>query len=301
MSVYNKNGSELSSVFSKDGVSLPSAYDMQGNRIFGGSVDYSKFSVSNYCSVSISQMQGFDIWGDYIFQFRANSSSVSNIMCTINSKTNSIVQNGITATSDHGDSASFSSERYSSNDQFPLLYVTADTTPCKVYVNRVTLTSSQNIRTLLFPTEKAGYYAAHAYDELSKTMYIVGYSERNYQTDGGGTNKTLVSVWDMNNLTNNGDGTYTPTFVRSFERAFIYVMQGQQYHDGLIWISSGYGSRQSYIYAISPVDGALIHTIDLETTVEVEGLSFISNTEMVVGLQGGTYKKYTFALKEDTA
>ena len=292
--IYNKDGISVPVAYGIDGASLPQVYDINKNPLLIG-VDYTDYTVSNYCSVSISQMQGFDIYDGIIFQFRANSSTVSNVMCTIDAGTSTIIQNGISATSDHGDSASFSTEKYDASDDYPLLYVTADTTPCKVYIDRVTQTSCSLVKTLFFPTAQAGYYGAHAYDEENQVIYIVAYTEQNYQSDDGGNNKTLVSKWDMTDLTDNGDGTYTPAFISSFERPFIYVMQGQQFHDGMIWISSGYsGSSQSYIYAISPVDGTLLYTIDLNTTTEVEGLSFISNTEMIVGLAGGTYKKYTF-------
>ena len=295
MSVYNISGVEISNVYDIDGNVLVQCYDINGAPLLGG-INYNQYSVSPYCTVSIGQMQGFDIYNGTIFQFRANSSSVNNTMCTIDVANSSIIQNGIAATSDHGDSASFSDEKFSHDDDYPLLYVTADTTPCKIYVNRVTRTSSSLVRTLLFPTAEAGYYAAAALDNDNQVIYIVGYTQQNYKTDGGGSNRTLVSKWDLTRLNDNGDGTYTPAFITSFERPFIYVMQGQQFKDGMIWISSGYtGSSQSYIYAISPIDGALLHTIDLETTSEVEGLSFVSDKEMVVGLAGGVYKKYTFS------
>lgn len=294
MSVFNKSGEILAAPYDINGDVLSQVYDVNSTPLLSG-VDYNHYTKSNYCEVSLSQMQGFDIYNGIIFQFRANSSNVNNVMCTIDTETSTIIQNNIQATSDHGDSASFSNEKYDESDDYPLLYVTADTTPCKVYINRVTQTSSTLVNTLFFPTEKAGYYAAAALDNENDKIYIIGYTEQNYQTDNGGSNKTLISKWDLSNLTDNGDDTYTPEFIESFERPFIYVMQGQQFHDNMLWISSGYiGSSESYIYAISPIDGALIFTIDLETTTEVEGLAFISDTEMVVGFAGGTYEKYTF-------
>lgn len=293
MSVYGKDGTALLSVFSVDGVDLAKAYSKSGTVIFD-KTDYSSYTKTNYCTVTTNQMQGFDIFGDYIFQFRANSSTVNNIMKTINAKTNTVIQDDIHSASDHGDSASFSTEYYDSNDQFPLLYVTADTNPAKVYVNRVTLTSSQLVRTLLFPIDKAGYYSAAALDAENNIIYMVGYSEQNYQTDGGGSNKTVISKWDLSYLTENQDGSFTPVFVSRIERPFIYVMQGQQCHDGMLWIASGGTNYNGYIYALDAQSGNLLYTIDTETTVEVEGLSFISEREMVVGFQRNGYVKYTF-------
>ena len=295
--IYSKNGASLNSAYGVARNSLDLAYSKNGEIVFrkNTDVDYSSYSISNFCSASISQMQGFDIFSGYIFQFRANSSTVSNIMCTINSQTSSIIQNNITAASDHGDSASFSNEYYEQGDDFPLLYVTADTNPAKVYINRVTTTTSDLVKTLSFPLMGTGYYAALCLDSENAIAYMVGYSEQNYQTDDGGNNKTVISKWDLTDLTLNQDGSYTPAFISVIERPFIYVMQGQQFFDGMLWIASGYVGQRGYIYALDPATGDLLYTVDTETTTEVEGLAFISDYEMVFGLQGGSYKKVTFA------
>ena len=296
MAIYRRSGLLLSAAYSLDGSPVSKAYDVNGELVFDETVvDYSNFTKSAFCSASVSNMQGFDIYGATIFQFRGQGTTIKDKMLTIAAQSGTIIGNNITAKSDHGDSASFSSVKYEPTDAFPLLYVTADTNPCKVYVNRVTATSSQLIRTLLFPLEQAGYYGAHAYDESRQVMYIVGYTEENYQTDDGGNNKTRVSLWDMSDMTDNGDNTFTPRFISNYDRPFIYTMQGQQFHDGLIWIASGGTGTSQYIYALDPEDGTQCFKIDLETTTEVEGLAFISSTEMVVGFQGGTYTKYTFA------
>ena len=110
----------------------------------------------------------------------------------------------------------------------------------------------------------------------------------------GGTNKTLVSKWDMSTLTDNGDGTFTPQYISSYQIPFIYVMQGIRFYQGLIWIPSGYGGSQCYLYAINPANGTYVYTYDLNTTIEVEGTAFISATQMLVGFQGIRFDLYTF-------
>ena len=294
MAIYSANGTPLEAFYKSDGTRLFSAYDKNGN-IIASNINYDDYVISDYCNVSLSPMQGFDIHNGVIFQFMANSST-NNLMCTVNAATSAILQNNIAATSDHGDSASFSSE-FVDNDEFPLLYVTSDTNPAKVYINRVTTTTSTLIKTLAFPLDKTGYYAAAALDATRNILYMVGYSEQNYQSADDGANKTVISKWDMTRLADNGDNTYTPAFVSAIERPFIYVMQGQQYHDGMIWIASGATNVHGYVYALDPLDGTLLHTIDTDATTEIEGVAFISNTEMVFGLQGGTYKKVTFATR----
>lgn len=294
MAIYDKAGNALNSVYSMNGVNAPSAYSYQGVKVFE-SPDYSQYTKENYCTVQVQSMQGFDVFSNVIFQFRTPTSS-GNIMETINAATNTVIQDNIVAASDHGDSASFSTEYYDQTDQFPLLYVTADTNPAKVYINRVTTTTSQLVKTLSFPLDKAGYYAALALDAVNSIAYMVGYSEQNYQTDDGGANKTVISKWDLSNLTENQDGTFTPGFVSKLERPFIYVTQGQDYHDGMIWIASGGSSYNGYVYALDPDTGEILYTVDTETTVEVEGIAFISQNEMVVGFQNNGYVKYTFSV-----
>lgn len=291
MAIYNKDNHIINAAYDVSANEIDSAYDAQGSKVFRKSIDYSDYSVGDYLTVSLSPTQGFDIYNEVIFQF-IGSSTVSDKMATINATTKQIINSNISASSGHGDSASFSNDL---DGDFPLLYVTADTNPAKVYVNRVTENTSQLIKTYTFPLDKTGYYAALCLDDENDLMYMVGYSEQNYQTDDGGNNKTVVSVWDMSNLTDNGDGTYTPTFVSRFERPFIYTMQGQQYHDGMLWISSGGTNVHGYIYALDPSDGTLLYTIDTNTTTEVEGIAFLPDGNMVFGLQGGTYKKVTFA------
>lgn len=292
MAIYDMSGDVLLSAFDNSGNSVVLAYDVNANEVLNNSnIDYDSYTVQSYCSSLASTMQGFDIFSGVIFQCSAN-----NTMATINVSAQSLINSGFAISSDHGDSVSFSSEYYDPTDTYPLLYITADTNPAKVYVNRVTTGTATLIKILLFPLATTGYYAAHAYDEENQVMYMLGYSENNYLNDNGGSNKTVVSSWDMTDLTENQDGSFTPGYIDSIEIPFIFCMQGQQFHDGMIWVSSGYyTAEESYVYAIDPGDGTILHTIDLNTTNEVEGLAFISNTEMVVGIAGGVgYKKYTF-------
>lgn len=287
MAIYSKSGNSIHVAYDVDGVSINKAYDVSGTVVYQASqVDYDSFTVNkSFLSTGVANTQGFAYKDGYIFQFRASGSSVQNTVVVINA-TNGQTVNTFSISSEHGDSASFSDEYYAQGDAFPLLYVTADSNPAKVYVDRVTTSSSELIKTLTFALDKTGYYAAHAYDEENGILYMLGYSQQNYLTDNSGANKVIVSKWDISQQ--------NPQYISSYERPFIYCMQGQQFHDGMIWIASGY-SAGSNIYAMNPADGSILHTINLETTTEVEGLDFKSDTEMIVGFQGGNYWLYTFA------
>lgn len=308
MSIYNLIGDEITSAYDSEKTSLSGVFDIDGNYIPLSDptpipLDYSTYTTTDLFTYVANGFNGFDVYDGIIFQLMANDR-----LYMFNLSTGSAIQTSIVIKSDHGDSASFSKERFLPTDPYPLFYVTSDTNPAKVYINRIVNNETALIKTLSFPLDKAGYYAAHAYDEDNQIMYMVGYTEQNFTSDDGGNNKTLVSKWDMTQLTNNGNGTFTPTFVSSYERAFIYVMQGQQFFDGYIWISSGYndGGNQ-YVYAMNPTDGTIEHTITLDDHIEIEGLAWVYDESenkywMLIGQQNGAhginYSRIEFASLE---
>lgn len=296
MGIYNLDGNAINEIYNIDSARLNTAYNTNGEIVYrkSGGVDYDVYTISSFLTINISNSQGFDVYNNTMFQFRATGSTIADIMNVYNITNGSAIATGVAVDSDHGDSASFSEEFYNVSDAFPLLYVTSDTNPALVYVNRVTTSSASLIRTLAFPIAQAGYYAAAACDFKNDTIYMVGYTEQKYLTDDGGANKTLISKWDLSDLTNNGDGTYTPRFITSITRDFIYCTQGQQFHDGMIWAASGYTNHAGYIYAVNPTTGSIEHTIGLNTTTEVEGLAWLDDNSIVVGYQGGAYQKITF-------
>lgn len=303
MSSYNINGEILGSAYSISAQNLTGVYNLSGTYtpfVQPLPLDYSDYTTTDLFTYVANGFNGFDVHNGVIAQLMAN-----NKLYLFDLATHETIATALAITSAHGDSASFSNEKYQANDEFPLLYVTSDSNPAYVYVNRITRTGATLIKTLLFPLDKAGYYAAHAYDEKNKILYMVGYSQQNYRTDDGGDNKTVVSKWNMTQLTPDGNGNYTPSFVSRHFRDFIYVMQGQQFFDGYIWISSGYNNGgNQYVYAMNPSDGTIEHTITLDDTVEIEGLAWIYDESenkywMLIGQQNGAnginYSRIDFA------
>ena len=301
MALYDINGNQITDVYDVDGNALNAVYDVDGNAIFASlPLDYTDYSTTDLFTYVANGFNGFDVYDGVIAQIMANDK-----LYLFDLSDGSAIKTAMTITADHGDSASFSKERYQESDTFPLLYVTSDTNPAKVYINRITLNAATLIKTLSFPTDKAGYYAAAAYDEHHKIMYMVGYLEQNYQTDDGGNNKTVVSKWDMTSMTQNQDGTYTPEYISRYFCNFIYVMQGLQFFDGYIWIASGYNNGGSqYVYAMNPADGTIEYTITLDDTIEIEGLAWVYDESenkywMLVGQQNGAsginYSRIDFA------
>ena len=298
MSIYNCNGTVITSIYDYAGQYINSGYDVDGNVMFQA-CDYDTYTISTLYTINVTNCQSIAIDNDVLFQLIARGSSIHDKVCLFNFADGSDIIRDMAIESDHGNSASFSPTYYDANDEFPLIYVTADTNPAKIYVDRVTRNSATLIKTLAFPMS-AGYLGSGAYDWNRNLCYLVSYKLNKYLSDEGGTNKVVVSKWDLTTLTDNGNGTYTPSFISQYVRDFIYCMQGITYHDGLIWIASGYTNTEQYIYAIDPADGALRHTIHLDDSIEIEGLQFVFDSDLhtyylVVGQQDGLYKKITFA------
>lgn len=292
MNVYNINGTAITAAYDVNETSLNGVYDIYGDYIpFTEPItplplDYTSYEFTDLFDYTGNGFNGLDQHNGIIAQLMA-----SNKLYMFDIDTQEEIATAITIKSDHGDSASFSQRYYQNSDEFPLLYITSDSNPAKVYVNRITRSSTSLVETLSFPLDKTGYYAAHAYDEANQIMYMVGYSQQNYLSDNSGANKTVISKWDMTNLTDNGSNNYTPAFISSYEIGFIYCMQGISFFDGYIWISSGYNNgRTQNIYGIDPITGTKLYTITMNNTEELEGVAWVYDQEsnkywMLVGQQ----------------
>ena len=197
-------------------------------------------------------------------------------------------------TSEHGDCMDFSNEYYNADDEFPLAYFTSDTSPLKVYVNRLTRSSGTLVRTLQFSVESAGYYAGHAVDAVNNRLITLGYSENNFETDTNGTNLMICAVWDLNNLAQNQDSTYTPTLLKSFTLPFMICTQDQCYYNNKMFvISSNWRNTSTVIYVVDIGEESIVATLsDIPyKTYETEGVFWVGS-DMYVNGNGIT--KYSF-------
>lgn len=302
MGIYDISGNLLNTSCDISGNRLNTVYDIEGNEIHIAidpyPLDYSQYTETDLFTYVSDGFNGFDVYETIIFAVKSNA------WLYFFNLTNSSYIERVAITAGHGDSVSFSNEKYDTADPYPLLYCTTDNNPAEIYINRVLSTGTTLVKKLKFPSS-AGYYGAGVYDFENGFCYILAYKNQSYLSDQSGTNKTVVSKWNLNSLTDNGDGTFTPEFVSQFERDFIYCMQGLQFFDGYIWVSSGYnnGSLQN-VYAMNPSDGTIDYTITLDDTVEVEGIAWVYDEAenkywMLVGQQNGAngvnYSKIEFA------
>ena len=302
MGIFDYEGQNIVHGYDYSGVLLMKAYNINGIEVHSEgsvppSVDYNSYSISNFLTINYSDShltshQGFAIYGREIFQLFWTYEGENNLYVV--DIDDCSIEKSYIVKAEHGDSASFSDEFQNNADPYPLLYITSDLNPCLIYANRITSNSTELIRTYYFPLDKTGYYAALALDYSNRRMYLLGYTYQDYRSDRSGTNKTIVSVWDMDNTSENQDGTLTPRFIESFELTFLICMQGMDFHDGLIWVAYTNFSN-NWICAINPVTKAIEHTISVSDTGEIEGCGFLSDTELIYYMFGGTYKKITFA------
>lgn len=245
-------------------------------------------------------MQAFAIYGGVIFQlYNANKINLINYL-------DGTVLTTLDITSGHGDCIDISNEFYDENDEFPLAYITAETTPAKVYVNRITRTETALIRTYRFDDiAKTGYFPGHCANFDKNILYLVGYSENSYYLDEQGTNRMIVSKWDLSNCITNQDGTLTPAFISSFTTPFIKTAQGQKFFRNRLYIlSSHWGADQEHdtkIVVIDPYKERIVTIMNSFPTgikqCECEGLDFVlneENTQYDMVVSGNAYYKLTF-------
>ena len=189
-------------------------------------------------------------------------------------------------TSGHGDSIDFSQEFYNASDEFPLAYITADTNPATVYVNRITRTEATLIRTLTFPLDKTGYYGGHVLDNLNNVIYQIGYKNNDYQSSANG-NEMIISKWDLSDLTLNEDTTYTPKFIESFNVPFMNTTQGQCMIDDKVFImasnpyagASGVDKTKIFVVEVGAkrISNVFTEFIEPIRDHEGEGVFFVPN------------------------
>ena len=303
--IYAVNGLQLSNAYDVDGEPLGNAYDIDGNQIYS-IPDYSNYSyVQKWSTKGISSTQGFDIYDSKVFWIsKSGNDSSDNKMYIFNlSDGSSAVQgNYITAYGGHGNNVTFSKEFYSSGDEYPLVLMSTAYSDSPVYLNRISnsfVASMEKKYTIPMISNVTNGGFDMCYGETDDIAYTVSVFGSNGDASLG--THICIAKWDMTDLTENQDGSFTPSFISSVECDWHYWKQGIKYHDGLIWLASGYPDYRAYVYAFDPTTGETKYTIDCETTAEIEGVSWYPDSQAVggyalyVGFAGMSLRKYTFA------
>jgi hypothetical protein len=208
------------------------------------------FTITRTSNASGMNVQGGTAYGKFFFQCYAKSDDSANYMEVYDIFTGKLVYGCSLAGGGHCDSIQFGGF-YNQNDEFPLLYVTSDHTPCVIYVNRLIVSngimSSMLVKTLEFTLENSGYYASASIDNNNSILYTTG-----YLTDNPSSGDAMkVCAYDLTSETTLENGNKTLSLLDTFTTDFIYVAQGQIFYDNKIYtVSSSSASIDGYMYVI---------------------------------------------------
>lgn len=268
--------------------------------------DYSKYNyIEKWESKGVGSTQGFDIFDDKVFWVsKSGNGSSDNKMYIFNLSDGSYALGGdrpyITAYGGHGNCVTFSNEYYEAGDNIPLVMMsTAYENP--VYLNRINNEYQASIVMryvipLLDGVVNEGFDIC--YSDIEEIAYVVSVFGSNSDSSLG--THICIAKFNLADLTDNGDGTYTPSLISSIQSPWHYWKQGIKYHDGLIWLSSGYTNLRGYVYGIDPNTGEVKYTIDTQSNIEIEGAVWYPDENAVggyalyIGFQGMLLRKYTF-------
>lgn len=305
--IYAVNGLPLPNAYRKNGAELSQAYNVEGNQVYhrsSGIPDYSNYSFTQkWASKGVGNTQGYDIFNNKVFWIsKSGNSSEDNKMYIYDLSDGSAVLNPayITGYGGHGNNVTFSRQRYEAGDTYPLMLISsAYANPC--YLVRLTDEYQASI---------VRRYTIPLIDQVTNGGYDITYGETDdiaYVASVFGSNSSAaqgthicIAQFDMSDLTENEDGTFSPAFIKSVRCDWHYWKQGIKYHDGLIWLASGYPGFNADVYGIDPETGETKYHVNCETTTEIEGAVWYPDAEVVggyalyVGFQGMMMRKYTF-------
>lgn len=293
MSIYNVVGEQLNNVYDINADELDYAYDINGDVVYSKEAplpDYTSYSYTQkWGSKGISNAQGFDIYDNKVFWIAKSGDGSVPSNCYVWNLSDGSQALGtayITVYCGHGNNLCF---------DFPTLYGTSAYTP-KVYVNSMTDSFVATLTKTLYANDGCVDCDACIDENDANIMWTLGH------TGYGNSDPYLISKWDITDLTDNGDGTYSPRNIStiSITPPSNRYFQGLKHHDGLLWYGNGNGGVASYIRAVDPTTGTEEYVINLNTTTEVEGVSWVQESGVVggyamyVGLQGMILRRYTF-------
>lgn len=229
--------------------------------------------------------QDIDIYNEKLF-IACNSGSI--LVYDIATKN---LLNTISVQAGHANSIQFSDEFYDENDPFPLLYCGYDN---EVKVIRFTSESTATVlKTYTFNSSDVGYHASPCFDKETNTLFMIGYSENSIDNTSG-TNKYIVTKWNVNDETEAEPGIYTLSKEDSKYAPYINVLQGKKYIDGKIVNVAGFNTNTSEIMVCDSNFNLIGHSgASISLITELQGIAYRVNgnyTEWYFSNGGAVYK-----------
>lgn len=290
MAIYSKNGVQLPSCYGDDGALLTVAYDANGTVVWtSGEIDYENYTESTLFNYPVGNMQGFAIYDNKIAQVKEDSA-----LQIIDAQTGAKLKD-VSMDMGHGNSCQFSNVFYNPSDEFPLFYIRNS----GVWVYRITVTTSELIKKYSFSSDIIGtYVAGFGIDDENRRFYTASYTQGTYASKTG---LMRICSWDMDDETDNGDGTYSFGFIESNDFSWFDrfdAVQGCCFHNGYFFISCGLNAAQ-YVVAVDPITLGIAHLIPYSGTQETEGCAWLNDDTLIIGqkINTYTYKKLVFERK----
>lgn len=284
MSIYAKNGLEISSAYSKSGESLEVAYDKSGNVVYDKHIDpYAYYSIVPIYNKSRENSQGMDIYGNYIVIFRDDNYAFQFVNMTT-WETDYVILSGIPV---HGNDISFSSIFYDDDDEFPLLFLHVQKGygyMLRLNVDNLTVENVTNINYV--PSGDTWVVYGAAFNDDATRFYCLGYNTNNYSDPNG---FIFLETWDVS------ESLEYPTRLSTVTREWFPCIQGVTYHDGLLWVASGMDNPVK-VFAIDLSDASIVKTVDLLRTGELEGIGwgYDQDTHKYFCVYGQIYNGITY-------
>lgn len=294
MPVYDKSGQMLSGVYTVGGSSISIAYDVDGNVVYSAS-DYTKYSIADvWKPKGIGNAQGLDVYNGRVFWVSKSGNGSIPADCYAFALSDGAVAsnpNPFTIYSGHGNNICL---------DFPKLYASTAYSPNKVYINTLSGEYTATLDKTLFLSDGSTDLDV-AIDEKDKTIiWSLGHTANSQDL----TAPFNISKWDLSELTENTDGTFSPKLLQTVQTAQpdCYFFQGFKMHDGILWYASGYtgGSYEAYVYGVDPNTGKLLYTIDAGVATEPEGVAWVKDDSsangytLYIGFAGMELKKCIF-------
>lgn len=291
MAIYDINSNVLTDAYDLAD-SIETAYDINGDVVYQHTPpqrDYDDYTITNLFRYPVSKMQGFAIYNGIIAQVREDYS-----LHLIDIATQTKIRE-VSMDMGHGNSCQFSDEFYDADDEFPLFYIRNT----GVWVYRIVGTESTLIRKYSFSADIIGtYVAGFGIDNANRRFYTASYTTGDYISKTG---QMRICEWDMDDVTDNGDDTYSMALIDSNDFSWFdrfEAVQGCTFHDGYFFISCGYtGNSQQNVVLVDPATLSIAHIISLGASPETEGCDWYYDEYLIVGqkISTYTYRKIEFA------
>ena len=254
---------------------------------------YSVVSLGSFSSGPGSSLQGFAVYGDYLFQcFNTNNAFVIYKLSTQTQIQMLTLQANV---NNHANSATFGKQKYNNSDPFPCLYVSSEGEK-KVYVYRITGTegafSASVVQVITFDVP---YYFPNMHiDAPNHRGVVVGYYANSWQNPS--SNRMLCCCFDLPDVTA-GDKTLSQSYWE-FSFPFLYAAQGAVARYGKLYAAFGNTAEGIEIGGVVVIDYILKNVesfIDLKAAgnFEPEGVG-LWDDGLVITTQTGEIKILTF-------